>query len=314
MTEALDRLQTTLSEQFRGLIEARFPLAPLTTYRLGGDAALFAEPADDRDLGLLKTAVEGIEIPFLVIGRGSNLLFSDEGFPGLVIRLGGGFRWNRPVVGGASVGAATPLPAFSRWCAEQGFVGIEFGVGIPASVGGAVRMNAGGHGREIKDVIRSVNVVDLRGDDLELAPSDMGLSYRKSSLPETAIVTAATFDLSHGDPVLLRKELAEITRWRREHQPGGAGNAGSIFKNPEGDSAGRLIDEADLKGLRIGGAEVSSKHANFFLAHEGATAEDVAALIGKVRREVYDHSGIVLEPEIRLVGRFDDWPVIDGDS
>lgn len=173
-------------------------------------------------------------------------------------------------------------------------------------------MNAGGHGREIKDIIRSVSVVDLRGDDLELMPSDMGLSYRRSALPESAIVTAASFDLGCGDPELLRQELAEITRWRREHQPGGAGNAGSIFKNPEGDSAGRLIDEADLKGLRVGGAEVSSKHANFFLAHEGATAEDVASLIGKVRREVYEHSGVILEPEIRLVGRFADWPLIDG--
>lgn len=314
MTETFGALRARLSGQFRGVIETRSPLAPLTTYRLGGEAALFAEPADDHDLLLLKDAIGGIEVPFLVVGRGSNLLISDEGFPGLVIHLGSGFRWNRPVDGGAIVGAATPLPAFSRWCADQGLAGVEFGVGIPGSVGGAIRMNAGGHGREIKDVIRSVRVVDFRGDDLDLTPSEVGLSYRSSALPESAIVTAATFELARADPVRLRAEIAEITRWRREHQPGGAGNAGSIFKNPEGDSAGRLIDDAGLKGLTVGGAEVSSKHANFFLAHDGATAGDVASLIGKVRNKVYEHSGIVLEPEIRLIGKFADWPAIGSGS
>lgn len=314
MTKWVDRIRIRLSGQFQGLIESCFSVAPLTTYRLGGCAALFAEPADDRDLGLLKAAVEDIELPILVIGRGSNLLVSDEGFPGLLIRLGSGFRWNRPVDGGAAAGAATPLPALARWCADQGLAGIEFGVGIPASVGGAVRMNAGGHGREIKDVIRSVSIVDLRGDDRELMPKDLSFSYRSSVLSESAIVTAASFNLTRADPEVLRTELAAITRWRRQHQPTGAGNAGSIFKNPEGDSAGRLIDEANLKGLRVGGAEVSSKHANFFIASEGATAADVASLIGRVRREVYEQSGIVLEPEIRLVGKFADWPVIDGGS
>ncbi|RIK10816.1 MAG: UDP-N-acetylenolpyruvoylglucosamine reductase [Acidobacteria bacterium] len=312
MTEMLEDIGVRLGGQFRGLIEARHPLAPLTTYRLGGSAALFVEPTDDRDLVLLKAALEGIEVPFLLVGRGSNLLVSEEGFPGLVIHLGPGFNWTKAVEGGAAAGAATPLPIFARWCADQGLAGIEFGVGIPGSVGGAVRMNAGGHGREIKDVVRSICVVDLGGADSELALSEIGLSYRRSALPDSAIVTAATFNLSGGDPEQLRQELAEITRWRREHQPGGAANAGSIFKNPEGDSAGRLIDESGLKGLRVGGAEVSTKHANFFLANEGATAEDISSLIGKVRLEVYERSGVVLEPEIRLVGEFAEWPAIGG--
>lgn len=313
-SDAIASLRAELHSEFSGVLEAGYSLAEMTTYGIGGNAALFAEPSSERDLVLLKAALAGTGIPKTVLGRGSNVLISDSGFDGVVIRLGSGFRWSRQMPFGAASGGASPLPSFSRWCSERGLAGIEFGVGIPASVGGAVRMNAGGHGREIKDVLRSVRVVDLEGEDRVLDAGDLEFGYRTSSLPATAIVVEASFDLVAGDPSVLRSELASITRWRRENQPGGAGNAGSIFKNPRGDSAGRLIDAAELKGLRVGGAEVSQKHANFFIAGEGATASDIAALIGAVRKSVYEKFGVELKPEIRLVGEFAAWPPVGGDE
>lgn len=307
LANSVREIKEDLEQRFKGILETEYCLAKLTTYGVGGAAALFAEPQDQDDLELLRDTLAVSELPHLFLGRGSNLLISDRGFRGVVIRLGSGFNWWRSTETGAAAGGATPLPAFSRWCASGGLSGIEFAVGIPGSVGGAVRMNAGGHGVEICDVLERLTITDLNGSSEELLASEIEFSYRQSSIPPTAVVTSASFRLSAGDIDQIKRVMADIIRWRRKNQPGGAANAGSIFKNPDGDFAGRLIDAAGLKGLRIGSAEVSLKHGNFFLVHEGARASDVAALIGMVRKRVYETSGVLLEPEIRLVGEFEEW-------
>ena len=191
----------------------------------------------------------------------------------------------------------------ARRAAAAGVGGLEFFVGIPGSVGGAVRMNAGGHGRETADVLVRARVVDLAGgaDEESRGRPALALGYRCSALGATEVVTGAELRVEPTPPAESEAMLDEIVRWRREHQPGGA-NAGSVFANPPGDSAGRLIDAAGLKGLRVGGAVVSPKHANFFQAEPGATADDVFRLVTEVRRRVHDASGVLLEPELRMVG------------
>jgi UDP-N-acetylmuramate dehydrogenase len=291
--------------EFAGLVADSFPLAPLTTYKLGGSAEVYAEAESEDDLAILsKVWSKYPEVEVTILGRGSNILVSDTGVKGLVIRLGEGFHFIEETPQGVRAGGVVALPLLARWAAERGYTGLEFGVGIPASVGGAVRMNAGGHGSEIREVLESARIFDLESGPRDAAANDLGLAYRRSNLKESEIVVAASFRLSRGDPEVIKTTMADISRWRKDNQPGGKPSAGSVFKNPDGDSAGRLIDLAGCKGLRIGGAEVSRKHANFFVAGEGATASDVAHLMVEVRRRVFESAGVVLEPEVRLVGDF----------
>jgi UDP-N-acetylmuramate dehydrogenase len=260
---------------------------------------------DETELGEVAGVLVTNPHPVLVIGRGSNLLVSDTGFSGLGVVLAGAFELLQIDVdrGRVEAGGAVPLPVLARQAAAAGIGGLEFFVGIPGSVGGAVRMNAGGHGRETRDVLARAWVVDLSaGPDVRArTPAELELGYRHSSITSSQVVTRAEL-LGHADaPVSCAGRIDEVVRWRREHQPGGA-NAGSVFRNPEGDSAGRLIDAAGLKGLRIGGASVSEKHANFFQAEPGATADDVHALVLEVQRRVHEHSGQCLRPELHMVG------------
>jgi UDP-N-acetylmuramate dehydrogenase len=237
-----------------------------------------------------------------VVGRGSNLLVADAGFPGIAVALG------EPYAGitldGTTVraGGATALPVLARRTAAAGLRGLEWAVGVPGSVGGAVRMNAGGHGSDVAASLVEVRVVDLAsGHDGVVAAADLHLGYRRSGLTPTSVVVEAAFALRPGDAEAAGAEVAEIVRWRREHQPGGQ-NAGSVFTNPEGDAAGRLVDVAGCRGLRLGTAQVSPKHANFIQADAGGSADDVAALIGEVRRRVRATTGVALRPELRMVG------------
>jgi len=241
----------------------------------------------------------------LIVGRGSNLLVSDRGFDGVAVMLTGAFESIDLDADGGLVraGGAVPLPVLARRAAAAGRGGLEFFVGIPGSVGGAVRMNAGGHGRETVEVLVRARAVDLEGDGSETVheADSLQLGYRTSSLGPSAVVTGAEFVAEPADAGDCERVIAEVVRWRREHQPGGA-NAGSVFRNPPGDSAGRLIDALGLKGFRVGGAVVSPKHANFFQAEAGATADDVFRLVTEVRRRVLDATGIALQPELRMVG------------
>ena len=280
------------------------PVADFSTYRLGGPVDVVATVGRDADLAAVAEAIAGAAVPpVLVLGRGSNLLVADRGFPGLGVVLTGDFETVAVQADGVTAGAAAALPVLARRAAAAGLTGLEFYVGIPGSVGGAVRMNAGGHGRETAEVLRDAWTVDLTADPTPRRRDarDLDLGYRHSALTPSEVVTRAAFRASPDDAAACEARIDEVVRWRREHQPGGA-NAGSVFRNPPGDSAGRLIDAAGLKGLRVGGAVVSAKHANFFQAEPGATADDVAALVAEVQARVGDATGVQLVPELQLVG------------
>jgi UDP-N-acetylmuramate dehydrogenase len=279
------------------------PIGPMTTYRVGGRAALLVRADEVADLALVARAVAAGGLPVLVVGRGSNLLVSDRGFAGLALVLGPQF--DAIEIDGTTVraGGATALPALARQTAAAGLTGLEWAVGVPGSVGGAVRMNAGGHGSDIAASIRRAGIADLSAGGIVEAVDAAGLdlAYRRSAVGPAHVVSWAEFALRAGDRGASEAEIREIVRWRRENQPGGS-NAGSVFTNPPGDSAGRLIDAAGLKGFRLGSAYVSPKHANFFQADEGGSADDVAALIGEVQRQVEATTGVRLHPELRMIG------------
>lgn len=288
-----------------GIVERDVPLGPLTTYKLGGPAAYFAD-VSDRGV-LLRIAASGAasELPVLVLGRGSNLVVADDGFAGLVIRLGAGFSQLEVSPSGPTVkaGGSHPLPKLARAVLDHGLTGLEFFVGVPGSVGGAVRQNAGCFGRETRDCLVSADVIDLlTGESKPMTADDLDLSYRHSNLSPTQIVVSAVFELQRGDLEAAREEMKRITRWRRDNQPGGTLNAGSVFKNPPDVSAGELIDRLGLKGTRCGDVSVSEKHANFFVAGPEATSADIARLVTAVKDRVFELSGTKLEPEIQFVG------------
>lgn len=278
------------------------PIGPLTTYRVGGSAALFMTVESDDDLAALCTAVAASGVEVFVIGKGSNLLVADAGVDGLAVVLGEAFAEIAIDDVVVTAGSAAALPVVARRSAAAGLTGFEWAVGVPGSIGGAVRMNAGGHGSDIAATLKRVRVADLvTGDDGWMATSALALGYRRSAISRTQLVLTAELELATGDRERAEAEITEIVRWRRENQPGGQ-NAGSVFTNPPDDSAGRLIDAAGCKGLRVGTAVVSDKHANFFIADAGGSADDVYALMRIVRERVRETQNVVLEPETRLVG------------
>ena len=297
--EALEALAAALGPEGRRSV----PIGPLTTYGVGGAAALLVTVADDDHLASVAAACAAVEeVPVLVLGLGSNLLVADEGFAGLVVVLGPAFAAIEVQGRRVRAGARAKLPVVARQCAAAGLAGFEWAAGVPGSIGGAVRMNAGVPDAEVSDVLVAARVIDLAtGADEVVAAEDLHLGYRTSSLADRQVVAWAELELAPGDPAVGRSLIKEKTQWRRDNQPGGR-NAGSVFTNPPGDSAGRLIDAAGCKGLRIGSAEVSTKHANFIQADEGGRAADVWALMAEVRRRVHAASGIVLHPETHLVG------------
>ncbi len=297
------------------------PLAPMTTYRVGGRAALFVDVTTLDDLRAVAAARAATDVPVLVVGRGSNMLVADEGFDGLAITITGlADDIELPDVAGAAnravgdpvdvaVGGGVALPVVARRTAKAGITGFEWAVGVPGSIGGAVRMNAGGHGSDMAACLVDVQVFDIDrpGDGLVTLPvAELGLRFRASSLAPSQVVLRARLALTIGDRVAAEETIAEVVRWRREHQPGGQ-NCGSVFVNPvPGEvAAGALIDALGLRGFRIGTAEVSEKHANFIQASEGGSAADVRAVMEAVRARVADATGYRLRSEVRLVG-FDD--------
>jgi UDP-N-acetylmuramate dehydrogenase len=283
--------------------ERDVPLGPFTTYKVGGPAALLVRAATADDLAAVASAVAGTGVDVLVVGKGSNLLVADAGFAGVAVVLGEGFAGIDVDGTRVRAGGAAALPVVARRTVQEGLAGFEWAVGVPGSVGGAVRMNAGGHGSDMAATLESAEIVDLGagGGPRTVAAADLALGYRRSAVAPRQVVVAATLGLARGDREAGKRTLSEIVAWRRANQPGGQ-NAGSVFTNPPGDSAGRLIDAAGCKGLRRGTAEVSTKHANFVQADPGGSADDVLALMGEVRRRVEEAFGARLEVETRLVG------------
>jgi UDP-N-acetylmuramate dehydrogenase len=303
---SIDDVTAELSARLPGRVEREVSSAGLTTYRCGGPLAVVVRPEREDDLRAIAEVLDDGDVPVLVIGRGSNLLVADAGFAGVALVLAGEFEQLDIDRGDAGVliraGGAVALPVLARRTAASGVAGLEFFVGIPGSVGGAVRMNAGGHGAQTADVIVDARVYDL-GDRRARAVgrAQLGLGYRRSALGPRAVVVAATFTGTADDAAECAARIDEIVRWRRENQPGGQ-NAGSVFTNPPDDAAGRLIEAAGCKGLRVGGAVVSEKHANFFVAEPGARAADVYELTELVRKRVLEATGVRLERELHLVG------------
>ncbi len=297
-----------ISRDLRALVKGQVTtdasLAPFTTFRVGGPADVLLEAESDDDLRAL-AEVRGAT-PVAIVGRGSNLLVSDDGFRGIAVRLGRSFREHARWGNGLDLGGAVYLPAAAKLSARLGLSGFEFAAEIPATFGGAVRMNAGAHDRCMADVLVHATVVDLRaGDRRTVDVADLDYRYRHSSLGADDLVTHGRIQLEVGDPQEVGARIAGYLRWRREHQPPGR-SAGSVFKNPPDDSAGRLIEAAGAKGLRIDGAQVSDVHANFIVADPGARAADVWRLIRRVEEMVREYAGIGLEREVRLLGSFDE--------
>ena len=302
-----DRAAEILRAGAHGRVERGLAVGPFTSYGLGGEAAVFLEAEGDQDLSALARALDETRLPLLMLGRGSNMLVSDRGFPGVAVRLGAGFRWTRVEGPRIEAGAGVPLPSLAVLSGQHSLTGLEFTVAIPASVGGAVRMNAGAHGHSVGEVLHAVDVFRIDSAAGERIPAgQLGFSYRSTDLPADAVVVGAAFDLTPGDESEIKEKLREARDWRRANQPLNLPNAGSVFKNPPDVAAGRIIEQVCGKGLRVGGAEISEVHANFIVASAGARADDVYTLIRRIQRRVKEETGIELEPEVRLVGEFEE--------
>lgn len=301
---AVDTAYGVLARIAHGRVRRNAPLAPLTSYHIGGPAAVLLEAEGEGDLDALAEAVRASELPVLIVGRGSNLLISDRGFRGIAVRLGSGFRWTRIEGTRIHAGGAVPLPSLAMLAQQNALMGFEFAVAIPASLGGAVRMNAGAHGHEIGEALDRVQGMTLPSGE-RVTVDEIRFSYRQMELPEGLLVTAATLGLAFGDPEEIRRQTNEAREWRREHQPLNLPNAGSVFKNPPGDAAGRLIDSVCGR-VRLGHARVSEVHANFIVAERGARADEVYTLIRRIQRRVAEATGTQLEPEVRLIGDFEE--------
>jgi UDP-N-acetylmuramate dehydrogenase len=280
-----------------------FPMARITSFRVGGPADLVVEAATPGELAAVIEYCRREGIPWLLVGRGTNLLVRDGGIRGVVIRLGRGFQelkvWENKILAGAAV----PLSRLAETAAAAGLSGLEFASGIPGSVGGAIFMNAGAYGGEIGQLIAEVSLYRPGAGFCRRTREELDFAYRRSRLQESGeILLDAQFLLVPGEAAEIRAEMAELNRRRKDKQPLEFPSAGSVFKRPPGEYAARLIEAAGLKGARIGDAQVAEKHAGFIINRGQATAREILALIDRVKEEVYQKSGIVLETEVRVVG------------
>jgi UDP-N-acetylmuramate dehydrogenase len=286
----------------RGRLIANAAMADITWFRAGGPAQVLFTPADEADLAYFLKGIPA-ELLVFVIGLGSNLLVRDGGVPGVVIRLGRGFG-EITIEDGHRLRTGTVVPdvKVARAAADAGIMGLAFYRGIPGSIGGALRMNAGAHGTETKDCLIGARAVDRRGTVHVLSLADMQFTYRHCGIPQNWIFTEATYQGRAGDPAEIQKQMQEVAEYREANQPIKERTGGSTFKNPPGHSAWKLVDAAGMRGFRIGGAKVSEMHCNFLINDQGASGEDIETLGETVRARVKAHSGVVLEWEIIRLG------------
>jgi UDP-N-acetylmuramate dehydrogenase len=277
------------------IVRTDVPLRELTWYRLGGPARWLCEPRDENELATLLTCIRAAGIPWRVLGSGANVVVRDEGFDGAIIRLTG------PVFERIEFeDESADLPKVVRAGLKRGLVGLEALAGIPGTIGGAVRMNAGGRYGEIGSFVRDVQVLDPSGRTATRSAAEVGFAYRHTNLAG-CILLSVTLTLQRGDAQAALARHRQIWEEKRKTQPAlSARSAGCIFRNPPSQSAGRLLDEAGLKGTRVGGAEISTQHANFIIARDGATAEDVLNLIQLAKERVQQATGIELQPEVEI--------------
>jgi len=285
------------------------PLAKFTTLRVGGPAAGVVFPSGEEEIGQLVAGLNEHGIPWRVMGRGSNILAPDEGFAGIVLVLGRQFAVIETVSAQGDfvqvrAEAGCGLGRLVNWCKEEAVAGLEFAVGIPGSVGGAIIMNAGAWGKEICEVLSSVRFLNAAGEFITKKRQELAFSYRHLETAQDEIVLSGVFDLHKGVQEEIAALCRDYTKRRKMSQPQRVASAGSFFKNPEGRAAGRLIEQAGLKGFKIGGAMVSEIHANFLINTGNATAKDFYKLMGLVQAEVLKQTGVLLEPEVDI------WPVV----
>jgi UDP-N-acetylenolpyruvoylglucosamine reductase len=292
-------------------VERDYPLSRLTTVRAGGAADFFARPETEEQVIDLLDWAEREGLPVGVVGSGSNLLISDDGFRGLVMKLNG--ELTRVEREGTHIvcGGGARLPSAAAKAGGWGLTGLEFGVNIPGTVGGAVRMNANAYGGELGRVLERVTVCTPSGAE-ERRPDDLGFRYRGSNLGDRDVVARASFGLADANPADVKATMADMRRRRKEAQPSGIKTFGSTFMNPEdpradGRSAGQLLDAAGCRGLQVGGARLSPKHANFVENTGGATTADILEVMAEARRKVHDRFGVTLEPEVQVLGEVS-WP------
>jgi UDP-N-acetylmuramate dehydrogenase len=300
----MSALERELRGRFGERVQLNRPLADLTSFRIGGPADLFLIVEDTDELSHALAAAHRHSVACFFLGSGTNLLVSDRGVRGLAIKLGA--RFARIAIDGIAVsaGAAAQFSELAERTVESGLAGLEFGEGIPGSVGGGLVMNAGAFGGEMASVVRKVRGADETGAPQILSPAAIGFAYRRTTLPARFIITQVDFGLTVGDRETLRARVADIRAKRARRQPDGVPNAGSVFKNPPGGFAGKLLEEAGLKGERLGRAAFSEQHANFIVNLGGAHAAEVRALMDLARDRVRAQAGISLEPEVRLVGEW----------
>jgi UDP-N-acetylmuramate dehydrogenase len=287
--------------KLKGRLIANQPLADLAWFRVGGPAQAMFMPDSEDDLSYFLSKLPN-DIPVQVVGLGSNLIVRDGGVPGVVVRLGRGF--NAVTVDGTRVHAGTAVPdvKVARAAADASIAGLSFFRGVPGAIGGALRMNAGAYGGETKDVLAYATGVARDGDLVTYTNEEMGFSYRHSSIPDDVIFTTALFEGRAGDKAMIAAEMDKITEAREATQPIKSRTGGSTFKNPPGNKAWQLIDEAGCRGLKVGGAQVSELHCNFLLNLGNATAKDIETLGETVRERVQAKSGVTLEWEIKRIG------------
>lgn len=288
---------------FNGRILFDVPMKDYTSLKIGGAADVMAFPSHGNDLtGILRFAYNK-GFPVFVLGGGTNLLVRDKGIRGVVINLCDGFKdvsWSGDEE--AAVGAGMRVIELISVCKDKGLSGLEFAAGIPGTIGGAVFMNAGAYGGEIKDIVEKVEAVNIKGQRYIFDRQSLNFSYRRCELPENMIITTTYLKFKKDNPEEIKKRIKEFQDKRKAAQAIVLPNAGSIFKNPEGLSAGRLIDESGLKGIKFGGAQISEVHGNYIINFGNATAKDVLSLIAMARDKVYQTKGILLETEIRVIG------------
>jgi UDP-N-acetylmuramate dehydrogenase len=302
-------LSTEIARRVGVKAERDSPLGRYTTMRVGGRADLFATAHNAFELRALVRFARARDLPFLLLGRGSNVVISDRGVRGLVIHVRA--EGSRVEADRYIAEAGVPMARAATETQKAGLSGLEFGLAIPGCVGGAIWANAGAHGSDIASVLESADVLDADGRESRRPAADLDLAYRESRFKREAgeVVVGAAFKLEAADAATIAERLDEIRKWRREHQPLGIPSAGSAFRNPaEGQSAGERIDAAGLKGFRIGGAAVSEKHANFIVNDQRGTAADVRRVADHVRTVIADRDGIDLVPEIAFIGDWDGWP------
>jgi UDP-N-acetylmuramate dehydrogenase len=293
-----------------GNVKENAPLAPFSTFRIGGAAQIFVEPLTTDDVIAIQRFVQGHNLPFFILGNGSNVLISDEGWDGIVMNLEEGFNklsYNESTAI-VTAGAGVKMATFVDFAIRHHRKGVEMLAGIPATIGGALRMNAGCYGGETSDHVFEVELV-RDGRDISLLKSECGFGYRHSGFFKSDIILGAQFLMSKGDPEELQEIKIKHIKHRNKVQPVNLPNCGSVFKNPKPRFSAELIEAAGLKGTRIGGAQISPMHANFIVNIDNAKAQDVIGLMNLARKKVFDMTGIVLEPEVQLIG-FQENPIL----